>query len=188
MKASGNVFSTFLHHFSLNDPMLCRTLTARSKTPSDWLLVQLKLMKIILMNICIVHYDVNWYCRENSQWTDSLQRAYESCVHTDWFSHSIWLTYLNTSFMHFIFWHEKWNALRCVCGLDQRCERELCSGFEHYICWASGDSWLMWTADSLNIHQNTPRWSQTTARGLGRVLLTVPSSGFRLLCGYHIKT
>lgn len=95
----GNVFSTFLIKRS-NALLPLQDFNSKSndwyKTASDWLLVQLKLIKIIVMNICIVHYDVNWYCRENSQWTDSLQRTYESFVHTDWFNHSIWHTFWTT--------------------------------------------------------------------------------------------
>lgn len=110
-----------------NDPVIQRLskymrVSARGNVFSMfWWLV------IIVMNIWIVDYDVNLYCRENSQWTDSLQRTYESFVHTDWFNHSIWLTFWTTYLnSYFIFWHEMWNTLRCVWSWSEVWMRAVC--------------------------------------------------------------
>lgn len=135
MKARGNVFSTFLIKRS-NALLPLQDFNSKSndwyKTASDWLLVQLKLIKIIVMSICIVHYDVNWYCRENSQWTDSLQRTYESFVHTDWFNHSIWLTFW-TTYLIYTFYTLTWKVKRIACGLDQVWMRAVC--VTHSLQW-----------------------------------------------------
>lgn len=151
MKARGNVFSTFLIKRS-NALLPLQDFNSKSndwyKTASNknnryehlhcslW-------CKLILQR----KRPVNWFTSEN---------IWIICAH--WLIQSFNMTHiLDHIFNLYIFYFDMKSETHCVWSWSGVNESRMCdtqSAVVLTLFWASSDSWLMWTADSLNIHHN----------------------------------